>query len=142
MILTLAGFTTTIRPPRAIESSGGFLSGRNLVRNHQELHPNEDNDEDEEVVQNKFSSGSVRKFNPDRRKPKVKANIRAKLAHSGKKKFFQKFEKPLKKSGRKVNLDHSRKNKIEFVEPQTESAADTSDHHTETEFKFTGISID
>ena len=81
------------------------------------------------------------KFNRDGRKPKVKENIRAKLAHSGKKKFFQKFEKPLKKSGRKVNLDHKRKNKIEFVEPQSAPVQEEF-KETESDFKFSGISID
>ena len=97
------------------------MSGRNLVRNHQEQEQQDDVDEEEEEieeaqVENRFK-GTFPKFGVDGRRPKVKANIRAKLAHSGgKKKFFQKFDKPLRKSGRKVNLDHKRKNKIEFVE--------------------------
>ena len=73
--------------------------------------------------------GSFPKFGIDGRRPKVKANIRAKLANKGKKAFFQKFDKPTKKSGRKVNLDHHRKNRIEFVEPIVEE---------ETDFQFSG----
>ena len=73
--------------------------------------------------------GSFPKFGIDGRRPKVKANIRAKLANKGKKAFFQKFDKPTKKSGRKVNLDHQRKNRIEFVEPIVEE---------EKDFQFSG----
>ena len=72
----------------------------------------------------------------------MKANIRAKLAHSGgKKKFFQKFDKSAKKSGRKVNLDHHRKNKIEFVEPQQTVELNEQDAE-EIEPDFAGINID
>merc|ERR1711892_1444583 len=98
-----------------IVNSGGFLSGRNLVKNHESSIVNESDhfDEPAEVpVKKSFS-----KFGRDGRRPKVKSNIRAKLANSGKKKFFEKINKPRRKSGRKVNLDHIRKNKIEFVEP-------------------------
>ena len=136
------GFTTTTRPPRSVDVNvGGFLSGRNLVRNHkeQELQDEEEEEIEEVQVENRFK-GTFPKFGVDGRRPKVKANIRAKLAHSGKKKFFQKFDKPLKKSGRKVNLDHKRKNKIEFVEPQSKPAAAPlapAQHHSEPEFSGT-----
>ena len=143
------GFTTTTRPPRSVDINvGGFLSGRNLVRNHQQQEQQEDVDEEEEEieeaqVENRFK-GTFPKFGVDGRRPKVKANIRAKLAHSGgKKKFFQKFDKPLRKSGRKVNLDFKRKNKIEFVEPQFKPAAAPlarTEHPSESE--FSGINTD
>ena len=140
-ILFLPGFTTTVRPPRAIDSkpAGGFLSGRNLIRNHAELEHREEEDVEEEVEEEpEFKPRTFPKFGVDGRRPKVKSNIRAKLANlGGKKKFFQKFDKTaLKKSGRKVGLDHKRKNKIEFVEPQ--SPVDEEELDTE----FTGISID
>jgi len=119
------GFTTTIRPAgnSGIVSSGGFLSGRNLVRNHESssLHDSNINEEPAQVpVKSSFA-----KFGRDGRRPKVKSNIRAKLANSGgKKNFFQKTDKPRKKSGRKVNLDRIRKNRIEFVEPVEEDSDD------------------
>ena len=147
--LIILGFTTTTRPPRSVDINvGGFLSGRNLVRNHQQQEQQEDVDEEEEEieeaqVENRFK-GTFPKFGVDGRRPKVKANIRAKLAHSGgKKKFFQKFDKPLRKSGRKVNLDFKRKNKIEFVEPQFKPAAAPL-AHTEhpSESEFSGINTD
>ena len=120
-----------MRPPRAIENNGGFLSGRNLIRNHEEQeeidNSNDDVGEEEEEVDRLH--GSFPKFGIDGRRPKVKANIRAKLANKGKKAFFQKFDKPTKKSGRKVNLDHHRKNRIEFVEPIVQE---------ETDFQFSG----
>ena len=147
--LLFLGFTTTTRPPRSVDINvGGFLSGRNLVRNHQQQEQQEDVDEEEEEieeaqVENRFK-GTFPKFGVDGRRPKVKANIRAKLAHSGgKKKFFQKFDKPLRKSGRKVNLDFKRKNKIEFVEPQFKPAAAPlarTEHPSESE--FSGINTD
>ena len=119
-----------MRPPRAIENNGGFLSGRNLIRNHEEKeeidNSNDDVEEEEEVDR---LHGSFPKFGIDGRRPKVKANIRAKLANKGKKAFFQKFDKPTKKSGRKVNLDHHRKNRIEFVEPIVQE---------EKDFQFSG----
>ena len=130
LIISSLGFTTTVRPPRAIENNGGFLSGRNLIRNHEEKeeidNSNDDVEEEEEVDR---LHGSFPKFGIDGRRPKVKANIRAKLANKGKKAFFQKFDKPTKKSGRKVNLDHHRKNRIEFVEPIVQE---------ETDFQFSG----
>ena len=129
----MPGFTTTVRPPRAIENNGGFLSGRNLIRNHAEkeeiANSNNSNDDVGEVEEVDRLPGSFPKFGIDGRRPKVKANIRAKLANKGKKAFFQKFDKPTKKSGRKVNLDHKRKNRIEFVEPIVEE---------ETDFEFSG----
>ena len=101
-----------------------------MIRNHEEKeeidNSNDDVEEEEEVDR---LHGSFPKFGIDGRRPKVKANIRAKLANKGKKAFFQKFDKPTKKSGRKVNLDHKRKNRIEFVEPIVEE---------ETEFQFSG----
>ena len=131
MISLSAGFTTTVRPPRAIENNGGFLSGRNLIRNHEEQeeidNSNDDVGEEEEEVDRLH--GSFPKFGIDGRRPKVKANIRAKLANKGKKAFFQKFDKPTKKSGRKVNLVHHRKNRIEFVEPIVQE---------EKDFQFSG----
>ena len=139
----ITGFTTTIRPPRAIDSNpGGFLSGRNLVINHQEREQQQQEQiEQQEVEEENEFKGSFPKFGVDGRRPKVKANIRAKLANGSRKKqrFFQKFEKTLKKSGRKVALDHSRKNKIEFVEPIVGGQAEDLD---EVDFEFTGISID
>ena len=116
-----------------------------MVRNHQEQEQHDDVDEEEEEieeaqVENRFK-GSFPKFGVDGRRPKVKANIRAKLAHSGgKKKFFQKFDKTLRKSGRKVNLDHKRKNRIDFVEPQVKpSAAPLVPAQQPSESEFTGI---
>ena len=91
------------------------------------------NDDVEEEEVDRFPGGSFPKFGIDGRRPKVKANIRAKLANKGKKAFFQKFDKPTKKSGRKVNLDHQRKNRIEFVEPTAEE---------ETDFEFSGKTRD
>jgi len=114
------GFTTTIRPAgnSGIVSTGGFLSGRNLVRNHEDVNESDNIDEVSEVP----PKSSFAKFGRDGRRPKVKSNIRAKLANSGgKKNFFQKTDKTRKKSGRKVNLDHIRKNRIEFVEPNEEA---------------------
>lgn len=119
------GFTTTIRPAgnSGIVNNGGFLSGRNLIRNHESSNVNESDNIDEPAkvpVKSSFA-----KFGRDGRRPKVKSNIRAKLANSGKKRnFFQKNDKPRKKSGRKVNLDHIRKNRIEFVEPIEEDSAE------------------
>ena len=137
------GFTTTTRPPRSVDNSnvGGFLSGRNLVRNHQEQQQNVEDEDDEEVHEENEFKGSFPKFGVDGRRPKVKANIRAKLAHSGKKKFFQKFDKPLKKSGRKVSLDHKRKNRIEFVEP-TSKSVQAEEHVSAQEPDFSGINTD
>jgi len=118
------GFTTTIRPAgnSGIVNSGGFLSGRNLQRNHESSIVNE-SDNFEEPAEVPVKS-SFPKFGRDGRRPKVKSNIRAKLANSGKKKFFQKTDKSRRKSGRKVNLDHIRKNRIEFVEPIEENTAE------------------
>lgn len=117
------GFTTTIRPAgnSGIVNSGGFLSGRNLVKNHESFDVNESDNIDEPAE--KPVKSSFAKFGRDGRRPKVKSNIRAKLANSGgKKNFFQKHDKTRKKSGRKVNLDHKRKNRIEFVEPNEENS--------------------
>lgn len=111
--------------------------------NHQEREQQQQREqiEEQEVEEEKEFKGSFPKFGVDGRRPKVKANIRAKLANaSGKKRFFQKFDKTLKKSGRKVALDHSRKNKIEFVEPQ--SIVDAEEDLDEVDVEFTGISID
>jgi hypothetical protein len=119
------GFTTTIRPAgnSGIVNSGGFLSGRNLVRNHESSNVNESDNIDEPAEVPPKSSFA--KFGRDGRRPKVKSNIRAKLANSGgKKNFFQKADKTRKKSGRKVNLDHIRKNRIEFVEPNEEGGTE------------------
>jgi len=119
------GFTTTIRPAgnSGVVSTGGFLSGRNLVRNHESSDVNESDNIDE--VSEVPPKSSFAKFGRDGRRPKVKSNIRAKLANSGgKKNFFQKTDKTRKKSGRKVNLDHIRKNRIEFVEPNEEESAE------------------
>lgn len=82
------GFTTTIRPAgnSGIVNNGGFLSGRNLIRNHESSNVNESDNIDEPAevpVKSSFA-----KFGRDGRRPKVKSNIRAKLANSGKKKNF------------------------------------------------------
>ena len=109
--------------------------------NHQEREQQRQQIEEQEVEEENEFKGSFPKFGVDGRRPKVKANIRAKLANaSGKKRFFQKFDKTLKKSGRKVALDHKRKNKIEFVEPQ--SIVEAEEDLDEVDVEFTGISID
>lgn len=116
------GFTTTIRPAgRSGIIEGGFLSGRNL-RNFAK-DENSDDLFEKPTEKPTFKKPSFSKFGRDGRRPKVKSNIRAKLANEGgkgKKKFLKKTEKPRKKSGRRVNLDQGHRNKIEFVEPQEE----------------------
>jgi len=109
------GFTTTIRPAgRSGIIEGGVLSGRNLRNFGREEESSLQIDKPTEAT---FRKPSFSKFGRDGRRPKVKSNIRAKLANGGRKKFFNKPEKPRRKSGRKVNLDQGHRQKIEFVEP-------------------------
>jgi len=121
-------FTTTVRPSRAISSSG-LLSGRNLrtttTRTTTTIAPVFPQPRETQEPAGPKTIQPFVNFGRDGRKPHVKSNIRAKLANSGsgsRKKFFSKLnqQKIRKKAGHKVALGNRGRKEIKFVAPTEE----------------------